>query len=372
MSVWGFTADLEELELVCSLLAYASPVETQGDGVWVSSVNGGRIWSVSTDTTIWEACGDPVEFPMETRCIPGRAVWEARIFAITSNSHEVHFSIPDDLVCLVSSDVGTSVIDLPRNNEAPSFPMYVAESAVAKTTAGAFFDLLLRARMVPLGPSNDDYPDAHLIVENGAIAVFVDWSIRNALRGTYRIPADITGEASCVLPMGPVYDVIREQDRDQNITLHIPARPDLPLLIEGGLFRAAIKCPASGAARHHEELLRTLVVMPGCRVHEIERGSFGLSTRSREFRVELIDQSGEMISICTEVCRNVELNIELLTQINEANGALVGSRLWTRDNVVWAGFDLPVSALSELEQSIETLDRQLAGFDVFLTGFSAA
>ena len=77
-----------------------------------------------------------------------------------------------------------------------------------------------------------------------------------------------------------------------------------------------------------------------------------------------------MISICTEVCRDVELNLELLTQINETNAALVGSRLWTKDNVVWAGFDLPVSAVGELEQAIEALDRQLTGFDVFLTALS--
>jgi hypothetical protein len=51
---------------------------------------------------------------------------------------------------------------------------------------------------------------------------------------------------------------------------------------------------------------------------------------------------------------------------------LVGARLWHTDDVVWGGFDLPCSAIGDLEKSLRSLDRQLAGFDVFLSGFTEA
>ena len=372
MSIWNFTANLEELELVCNLLAFVPPVETQGEGVWVRTVNGGRVWSVSTENTMWEVDGDPVEFPMETRCIPSRAVWEARIFAISSNNHEVEFSIPDDLVCLVTSDVGSTVIDLPRETEVPTYPMYVAESASATTTVGALYDLLFRARMVPLGPSNEEYPDAQLFIENNEISIFVDWSLRNASRSTYRIPAKVTGEANCSLLMGTIYDVIRESDREKEVTLRIPARSDMPVLIESGLFRAAVKCTSAGAIRLHEELSKSLSSMSSCQVRTIDSGKFVLATRTREFFVELGDRPDETISVHTEVCRDMPTTLELLSQINETNAALVGSRLWMTEDVVWAGLDLPASAMSELERAIRALDHQLTGFDVFLSGFSPA
>jgi hypothetical protein len=372
MSEWKFVAELEELELVCNLLAYVPPMETQGEGVWVRSVNGGRVWSVATDITIWEVHGDPVEFPIETRCLPSRAIWEARILALSSNNHEVEFSIPDDLVCLVTTDIGSTVIDLPRETEVPTYPMYVVESASATTTIGALFDLLFRARMVPLGPSNEEYPDAQLFIENNEISIFVDWSLRNASRSTHRIPAQVNGEANCSLLMGAIYDVIREMDRDKEVTLRIPARPDIPVLIESGLFRAAVKCTSTGAVRLHDELHKTLSSMSGCQVRAVDSGKFVVATRTREFTVELTDRPDETVSVHSEVCRDMPVTFELLSQINETNAALVGSRLWMVDEVVWAGLDLPASAMGELERALRALDHQLTGFDVFLSGFSAA
>lgn len=372
MTAWGFTADLEELNLVATILGNNSPSETEGEGVWVHSVNGGRRWTVSTHSLMWEVYGDPVELPIEARCIPTRAVWEARIFAITSSNHEATFSIPDDIVCLVTSEVGTTVIDLPPATEPPSFPMYVANSASAKTTVGALSDLLFRARIVPLGPSNDEYPDAKLFIDELGISIFVDWTERRALRSTYRIPAEVTGEASCSVMMGLMYDLVRDCERDQELTVLIPEQIGMPVQFESGLFRATIDCISNCASRHHEELVGVLAGMDRCQTRMVDAGTFILSTPSRELVVELTDRPDETVSVRTEVCRDVPLSMELLAQINDTNAALVGSRLWTVDGVVWAGLDLPVSALNELEQAIRSLDHQLTGFDVFLSGFSAA
>lgn len=370
MSEWKFTADLQELETVCKLLAFSPPSETEGEGVWVRTVNGVREWSVCSDGTMWEVRGDLAEGPQATRCIPSRSIWDARIFALTSSSREVEFSIPDDLVCVVNSEVGATVMDLPRETEIPGFPMYVTETASAATTVGALYDLLFRARTMPLGPSNDELPDARLFIEHDAISVFVDWSIRNGSRSTYRIPAQVVGEAESLLPMGSLFDLIREMDRDQDVTIRISGRDKRLILVEGEHFRAAVECMPTTADRHHDELLKALSAMRACRVRMVETGTFVLTTQLREFQVEVTDRPNDMITVRTEVCRGVPLSLELLTQINDTNAALAGARLWVHEGVVWAGLDISVSVIDELEVALRTLEQQLTGFDVFLPGIS--
>lgn len=372
MTYWGFTANLEELDSVCALLGPFPPAETDGEGVWVRIVDGTRVWSASTNGTLWEVQGEVAETPIETRCLPARAVWEARILALTSDEHEVVFSIPDDLVCCFSNSVGSGVMDLPRVSQIRSYPMYVAEQASAKTTVGAFFDLLFRARMTPTGPSTEDFPDARFFVRDSAVSIYVDWSSSNGARTTCTIPAEVRGDAERLIDLMTAQTVMRELDRDLEITIRVPQRTDIGLLVEGEEFRVAVACMSSGASRHHEKLRSTLNSMSGYRTRVVDMGKFAVTSKTRDFFVDLTDRVAETISVHTEVCRDVPLTLELLTQINETNGSLVGARLWTADGVVWAGLDLPVSAMDELVQAIRTLDQQLVGFDVFLSGLGVA
>jgi hypothetical protein len=372
MSYWGFTVELEELLSVCAILGAIPPSETEGEGVWVRSVNGTRVWSASTNGTLWEVQGESVGVPIEARCLPGRLVWEARILAHTSENHEVTISIPDDIVCLVTSDVGSAVLDLPRETEIQTYPMYVADQASAKTTVGALYDLIYRARMIPAGPSNDDFPDARLFIDELGISIYVDWSICNGSRTTCRIPAEVTGTTDRLVHMGVIFGVIRDLDRDLEITIRVPVQAGIPLLVEGEEFRVAVACTATGALRHHEQVQATLLAMNGFRTRTVDTGKFFVASSSRDFAVELIDRPIETLSVHTEVCRDVPLSLELLTQLNETNSSLIGSRMWVIDDVVWAGLELPVSAIDDLAQAIRALDHQLLGFDVFLSGLSSA
>ena len=63
MSVWSISVDREEIEAVCDVLANLAPLETQGEGVWVRSINGTRVWSVATGKTHWEVDGIALDEP---------------------------------------------------------------------------------------------------------------------------------------------------------------------------------------------------------------------------------------------------------------------------------------------------------------------
>lgn len=372
MNTWIIETNLEELELVCALLAPAPPDEIAGAGVWVRTTEDCRYWSVRNEHVTWEVVGDPVDRSQETRCLPARAVWEARILAMTSLAHEVVITIPDDLVCLVQCDSGSSVVDLPRESEPPSLPAHVNDAAVATVTAGALNDLLLRARCVPIGESNEQFPDAELIVADGEVAIFVDWTIRSGLRTSCRIPAETIGQAQRTLLMGHLWDLVHGLSRETELTLRVPDRPELPLLIETGLFRLAVRCLSVGASLYHDELAGVLGEVRGAKVRSVELGKFFVSTRTRIYQVDLVDRPRETISVCTEVCRDVPNSLEVLMQVNETNAAMVGSRLWISDGAVWAGFDLPVAAMESVERSITELERQVNGLDVYLSALSEA
>jgi hypothetical protein len=370
MSVWSIVVERAELESVCDVLGNLAPLETKGEGVWVRSINGKRVWAVESGSTHWEVDGIALDQPLEAKCLPGRALWDALVFVRTTTDVAVTFSIPDGIVCLVESEVGTSVIDMARELEFPQYPMYVADAASAKVTAGALFDLLYRARAIPVGPADEHYPDAQMYIENGTISIYADWSIRNGLRSTYKIPAETDGEASCAPMMIPIFEMIREFDRETELTIRIPVRSEIPLLIESENFRAAVECKTGGVNRHHDELLKVLSDINGFNCQVITLGKFTLDTYSQLINVELSDSPDETIRVYTEVCRNVPATLELLQQINESNCSLVGAGLWHANDVVWGGFDLPCSAMDELEKSLRSLDRQLVGYDVFLSGFS--
>ena len=372
MSIWSISVEGDEIESVCEVLGNRAPLETQGEGVWVRSVNGTRVWSVQTGKTHWEVDGITVDEPIEARCLPGRALWDALVFVRASTDVSVTFSIPDNIVCLVESEVGSSVIDLARELEFPQYPMYVADAGSAKVTAGAFIDLLYRARSVPVGPSDDEYPDAQMYIEDGCISIYADWSVRNGLRSTFKIPAETQGEAACAPLMGTIFDTIREFDRERELTIRIPARPEIPMLIETEKFRVAVECKTAGVVRHHEEIQKVLSGIKGFNCRVLELGKFSLDTPSRTIQVELVDKPAEMIRVYTEVCRNIPATLGLFEQINETNSSLIGGRLWHAEDVVWGGFDLPCSALGDLEKSLRSLDRQLVGFDVYLSGFTEA
>jgi hypothetical protein len=372
MSVWSISVDREEIEAVCDVLANLAPLETQGEGVWVRSINGTRVWSVATGKTHWEVDGIALDEPLEARCLPGRAIWDALIFVRSTPDITVTFSIPDNIVCLVESEAGTSVIDMARELEFPQYPMYVTDAGSAKVTAGAFLDLLYRARSIPVGPSEDEFPDAQMYIEDGCISIYTDWTVRNGLRSTYKVAAETHGEAVCSPMMGSIHDMLREFDRDTELTIRIPARPEIPLLIESEKFRTAIECKTAGAFRHHDEIFKVLSAINGYNCRFVELGKFIVDTYSHTIQIDLFDTPSEMIRVYTEVCRNIPATLELLQQINESNSSLVGARLWHTDDVVWGGFDLPCSAIGDLEKSLRSLDRQLAGFDVFLSGFTEA
>ena len=71
----------------------------------------------------------------------------------------------------------------------------------------------------------------------------------------------------------------------------------------------------------------------------------------------------------TDVCAGLRESVELFEQINESNSGLANARFWFEDGVVRARTEVPVAAMNEVANVLRELERQVRGFDVFLSGY---
>lgn len=369
MSAWSITVDRTELFKVGDVLGSYAPTEVEGEGVWVRSVNGFRVWSCRTSGVLWEVTGDPCTERLDPRCLAGRLVWNARAFAMFDPDVEVTIEIPDGEVATATSSVGRSVVDLPRESVVPQYPMYVTEAASARIGVGSFVDLLQRSYMTVPAADGAPSPTPYLFVRDGEILVHLDWSVRDGFRTTQAVRADTTGEGTRPLRLSPLLDLLQYIDTDGELTVVVPKDPSVPLLVAGDGFRFALDPVLDGAARHHDHLERVLrdSTNGGCRT--LEQGQYSVDVGERTVHVELVDLPTETIVLTTCVCDGVEETAELLAQINHTNAGLSGARLWVTDGVVWARSELPVASIDGIDAALRALDRQLQGFEVLFGGF---
>ena len=366
MTNWSITVTREELSAVCDLLCAHRPTEVAGEGVWVRSVDGHRVWSVRTDDVTWEVTGTPIDSPLAPRCLPDRLVWNARQFTMLDGSVEVTIEIPDDLVALAHSAVGRCVIDLPRGTEVPRLPRYFEEAATATTSVATFVDLVRRAHVAPWAPEGAPVPTAFLVVDDGEVLVHVDWTIRGGARSTYGAPARTTGEAVRPVRLSALVDLLQFVDDATELTVVVPKHDTVPLVVTGAGWRFALDPVAHGVARLHDQLEDALRSACDGFVHVVDTGEFTVDVDGRRIHVELVDSPDEAIRCTTAVCVDLEPTLELLSQLNEFNASMRTVRLWLGEGTVWARADVPIASIDDIGAVLHAIDRQVRGFDVFL------
>ena len=180
MTNWMIETDRDELFAVGDLLSTCRPNEFDGEGVWVRSVNGHRVWSVRTGDVLWEVTGAPVSDPVDPRCLPDRLIWNARQIAGRDGGGDLSIAIeiPDEQVAVVHSEDARCIVDLPRQTTVPRMPMYYEYGATATLTVGRMIELVRRAYISPQGLEGP-----------GPVAFLVIRAARSRSRSTGRVSA---------------------------------------------------------------------------------------------------------------------------------------------------------------------------------------
>ena len=367
---WTLTLERDELEQVTDLLAPCPPLETNSDGIWVRHQGGLRIWECESWPVTWQLHGARTTTELAPRCLPGRLVYHAAELATRSVDGTVTVSIPDERVALAECDAGTVVIDLPNPDHKPHLPRFVTGSATVTTTVGDLRDLLTRARARPIGMDPDVRPLTAVSARPGTLQASLDWSRGGGLRSTHRIPATVNGEAESYVSAEAVLDLLKYQERDEDVTITFPADRTVPLLLDGHAFHASVARPETGVGRYVDEVGQALADLSGapCRVVD---GGFRVRFADAEFRVTLHETPSEIVEITSVVCTDVAATTELLLQINALNRRPGTTRFWLDDDRVHAATEVPCDALESLHDRLTDLHASLEGVAVFLGALGA-
>ena len=369
MTNWSITVGRDEILRVTELLTAHRPSEIDGEGVFVRSANGHRVWSVQSEGVMWEVDGAPCSDHLAPRCLPDRLVWNARHFAFTDGTLDITIDIPDDSVARARCELGEVIIDLPRQTEVPRVPMYFQAGAVIGVSAAQLHDLCRRAYIAPVAPSDAPVPTAMLFAEDGEIAIGVDWSVRGCARSTYRIPAAVEGEASRPVRLSTLMELLGAVDLDEDIVIEVPRAAHVPMVVSGDHYRLVLDPVPNRVARHHDRLEEVLTGIVGSEVRTLDTCEFAVALGGSTIHVDVVDAPSESIRMTTDVCAGLRESVELFEQINESNSGLANARFWFEDGVVRARTEVPVAAMNEVANVLRELERQVRGFDVFLSGY---
>lgn len=372
--LWIIHPSVEEIETVQRFASIAQPEETDGTGVWVAYDGMQRVWTGAANRTTWEVRGGLAVEPQQAQHLPARVLYEASCIARDEDVDAVTLLVPSEGgVVIVQSSRTQTVIDLhdspPAPAESPASPDR-RSAARAQVEAGVLADLLRRTSAVPAHGSSDAFPTPILIIGDGAISVYVDWSVRGARRSTYRCEAVTDGEARRIAPLRQLEQAMSNSDRDTIVEIDLPDDPFGTIVVhEPGAWSAYPSQPAD-ARRYADDVLDLLIELFGEDTEVIEPGSYGLELDDRPFTVQLLDAPDAIVRVATTVCDldgNDESDPELLRHLNEVNAGLVAGRLWLDGHRVWGAIDLPVCDYKSIGWAIEKLRTQLDGFDVFLS-----
>lgn len=372
MSAWSIHLEYEELRALWRIFHRSHEAESPHDGIWVRSVNGHRRWTGTCGPLLWEVTGGATQDRIDPRCLPTRLLWHALDLAFEAEDRSVIISTPDDTYGVVTSDAGSTVIDLPDNEGPGDYPRYIIDRASVTVSRRHLFRLLDRAAFVPTGMEHPARVPIELIVEEDHLAAYAGWQREGGLRTTHRIPARTTGRTRAAIPVLHLLDLIRELDDDEEITLRFPEDESLPLLIEAEWWRATLLRAPTSSRRFHAELGQALANATGQPARTLDQGVFSVEWNERSIRAQLIDNPVDTVRITTVVVDDVEPTYEVLEQLNEINAGLVGARVWLHEETVVAGIDLPCQSIDTIETALGQLDTQINGLDVYLSAFGQA
>jgi hypothetical protein len=369
MTSWRTTVSRAELRHVTPILGSVAPYETDHEGVWVHTRNGKRYWTSRTPHIVWEIEGDATDENLVPYCLPGRLIWHGLDLANEADEEEVVFSTPENIVGMAMTAQGSITIDLPvTDGELPTLPSYVPFASTATLPSRKLFAIINGAMHRPIGLA-DNEPSAPvlLVVGDGEIATSVDWTSSGGLRSTFRYTVPTTGESRSEISAPNLRSVIREIDPDEEVTLGIPENMNIPVIVEGDGWRAAVDQSETGAARLHDELGEALADATGETCRTLAPGVLMARMGHRQIRAELLDRPIELVRLTTVILADVDPTPELLDQLNATNASLVGARIWLNGNVVVAGAEVPVERLAEIGIELKLLVRQIEGYDVYLS-----
>lgn len=317
-----------------------------------------RRWTGCRDGLEWMIRGGP-ECNVYEHELPRELVWFADDLAHRDGACDL--SLSDDLAT-VRSSTGSAAFDLRPCSELTLHPWPTVGVRATLPT-----DRLLHLVGVTTRSVSAAADDATILIaaEYGEVAVSAHDGA--AYRATYRTAATCDGREAVAVSVWPMLLILScLADTVEEVTIDFPVHGEAAIGLRGEGWGAVIPVLDLSVLRWSHQLASALRFGD----HEPTQaaaGVFHLHDGHRLFRAALHDGPPEVVRISTVLTRGLQASDVLRDQVNAANQALSGVRMWwSKEDEVVAAIDVPCTGLESIPSSIDHLSGQIRGFDVYL------
>lgn len=349
-----------ELQLVSSIIRFATVEEDRGVGVVVRCVNGRRTWQVGDDDQWSTITGEHHTFD-GVYTIPGRLILGAAEFA--ENGTTCSLSI-EDKVAIARSTNGLT-LQLAISTKDPVIrtndDLYTVEATMSVRELQKALSI---ATEFPL--DIEDFsemfkkpPTGEVTVERGLFTVTRSWSYMGCPDTNVKIPAKTKGKGSFSFKL---FDLGAVMSR-----LFLPGDPEVTISFEpvaGRILRVSTdsltihmtRAP-EGAATFYPVVVGWLKEF-GNEFVEDDHGVIVIDYDDVKVRLQLFDGEDSILRATVTVLHGVKETPKLLRELNRLNLTRVGVRIWHDNNMVVVGTDEKCEGTSNIANILRILSRE--------------
>jgi len=349
-----------ELQLVSSIIRFATVEEDRGVGVVVRCVNGRRTWQVGDDDQWSTVTGEHHTFE-GVYTIPGRLILGATEFA--ENGTSCSLSIQDKVAIAKSTNGLTLQLAIStkdpviRTNDdtfTVEATMSIRELQKALSIATEFpLDIEDFSEIFKRPPTGE------FEVSRGCFTVKRSWSYMGCPDTNVQIPAKTKGKGSFNFKLFDLGGVMSR--------LFLPGDPEVKISFEpvaGRILRVSTdsltihmtRAP-EGAATFYPLVIGWIKEF-GNDFLEDSNGVIAVDYDDMTVRLQLFDGVDSILRATVTVLHGVKETPKLLRELNRLNLTRVGVRIWHDNNMVVVGSDEKCEGTSNLKSMLASITRE--------------
>lgn len=333
---------------LCHLVHAIDPSESDpAEGVALMRRQGRRWWTVwDRGAAVHTTAVSDTERPRpehEVTLVSPRVVYHA--VAMGGSADPVHLRLDDGSVGL-SGQRGALTVTRPVERPVASDRRVTAVESTATVPAGDLRAVLAGAVYRPRGVVADRTgPWLSLEVAEGRLVVAANWTDLGAPSTRFEIPARTYGTSRPIAPaVVAVEQLLRDVDDDVAVGLTVPESRDA-LEVDTPEWWLRSNAADLGPGRWRRRVVQAL--------EAADLAAHGgddmwlVQVAEHSMALHLVDDEPTLVRASAMLVDGIEDRADVLAEVNALTGALPGTRVWFDSGVVFAGFDLPGSAVEE-------------------------
>lgn len=361
--------------------------ETSGGALHLRAHQHGREWIVESDIgQLFLDVKDDSSTHLEIGWMPISD--RLRYFASHLDRDEVTLSLADDRTVVVGDGTVMAAIDLVPQIRPEPQPLHFHPTASVSVTMYDFVNLMMTARSLPTGVSNESLvaplPPMWMEAAEESLGLHVDWTEHGAPRATYRIAATSgSGHFTVSVPHGSIDRFLRippttdAAGEELQLTFSVGHARDgdeerSALRLDAGDWQLILWLTHPLEERWATAVERVLGDDPAIEVVDRDHIEWLVTHERSEVRILLHHGQPDIARVSAVLVNGIDETLELLRELSQLNAASSGVRYWFDEQAVWAVCDVRCTELTSLTAAVRDVAVALRTYAPMLGALAAS